>query len=175
MLPAIEELLLELARRGVGLIADGEKLLFSPRSAVTPELLALLRDQKAAVLAIVRESLRSPCENDSAETADGYFDGDLGHGPERWCDAITANDGESRVTFTRADRDPWPDPWESAIDPPPPCPRCGSLEMWWNVFGDMRCMKCDPPTTSIKLQELATKLRKRQENATGFDRRANER
>lgn len=31
------------------------------------------------------------------------------------------------------------------VDWPPPCPKCGSLEMWWNVLGDVRCLSCDPP------------------------------
>ncbi|MGA2797778.1 MAG: hypothetical protein ABSE63_09380 [Thermoguttaceae bacterium] len=37
------------------------------------------------------------------------------------------------------------------IDPPDPCPKCNSLELWQNALGDWRCMICDPPTTALRL------------------------
>lgn len=135
MLPAVEQLLLELARRKVGLTADGDRLRYSPRSAMTPELVVRLKEHKAAVLAIVQEA--KPCE----------------HGARRKV-------GDQDVNC-RAEQDQGASTWESAIDPPPPCPKCGSLELWWNLLGDTRCMKCDPPTVSIKPQEHATKIRHR--------------
>ena len=134
MLPAVEQLLLELARRNVGLTAEGDRLRYSPRSALTAELIAQLKEHKAAVLAIV-------LRDDAVASSDHE-----GH--------VAPNEGatgEHRSTSN----------WDTAIEPPPPCPRCGTLCMWWNHQGKARCMDCDPATTCIKLQELATRMRRR--------------
>jgi TubC N-terminal docking domain len=48
------DLLLELDRLGVRLQADGDKLRFNPRSAVTPDMLARLKVHKAELLALLR-------------------------------------------------------------------------------------------------------------------------
>ena len=48
------ELLLDLGRLGIRLEAEGESLLYSPRSALTPDLLARLKAHKADLLAMLR-------------------------------------------------------------------------------------------------------------------------
>jgi hypothetical protein len=48
------ELLTDLGRLGIRLEADGERLLYYPRSALTPDLLARLKAHKADVLALLR-------------------------------------------------------------------------------------------------------------------------
>ena len=45
------EILSELARRGVDLEVHGDRLRFRPKEAVTPALLEVLREHKAALLA----------------------------------------------------------------------------------------------------------------------------
>lgn len=69
---------------------------------------------------------------------------------------------------------PGPDGWPTdSINPPAPCPKCGSLELWESAAGDLlgltpgkwRCLKCDPPTTARRLRELAARLRKDQHRA----------
>lgn len=35
---------------------------------------------------------------------------------------------------------------DELIDPPDACPNCKTLELWQNLPGDWRCLKCDPPT-----------------------------
>ena len=45
------------------------------------------------------------------------------------------------------------------IDPPDGCPTCGGMMFWWNPRGDRFCVKCDPPTTALRLRELATQLK----------------
>ena len=52
---------------------------------------------------------------------------------------------------------PWPDDYVE----PPPCEKCGGMELWENPLGDWRCMKCDPPTRAIRLLEKTQRLRKR--------------
>ena len=49
----ISELLDELARRGILLVANGDRLRFHPRDAMTPELLEQLKSHKAEVLAVM--------------------------------------------------------------------------------------------------------------------------
>jgi hypothetical protein len=48
------ELLLDLGRLGIRLEADGERLRYFPRSALTPDLLAKLKAYKADLLAMLR-------------------------------------------------------------------------------------------------------------------------
>jgi len=48
------ELLLDLGRVGIRLEADGERLRYCPRSALTPDLLDRLKAHKAELLALLR-------------------------------------------------------------------------------------------------------------------------
>jgi hypothetical protein len=48
------ELLSDLGRLGIRLEADGERLWYCPRSALTPELLGRLKAHKAELLAMLR-------------------------------------------------------------------------------------------------------------------------
>ncbi len=53
------------------------------------------------------------------------------------------------------------DPWEQCIEPPDPCPQCGTLELWQTLVGNWRCMACDPPKTAMRALEAAEKIRRR--------------
>ena len=52
--------------------------------------------------------------------------------------------------------------WEDPLEPPEPCPGCGGLVFWWSPSEDRRCMRCEPPTTAIRLLERAHAIRRRQ-------------
>ena len=54
------------------------------------------------------------------------------------------------------------DGWDSAIEPAPACPRCGSLELWWDVWGGQHCQHCQAEghRWSQQLAERAARLRK---------------
>lgn len=54
------QLLEDLRRRGVTLIADGDRLRFRPREAVSPELRTLLAEHKAELLTFLKENPVSP-------------------------------------------------------------------------------------------------------------------
>jgi ribosomal protein L37AE/L43A len=57
------------------------------------------------------------------------------------------------------------------IDPPNPCPKCNSLELWKNALGDWRCMICDPPATALRLLkqvEIIWAKKANHLNRTGF-------
>ncbi len=115
------ELIAELDRLGIRIEADGDKLRYSPRSAMTPDLVEGMKTHKAELLVIMQPE----AHNDVAG-------------------------------------------WDDAIEPPDPCPKCGTLELWQSVAGDpfgqtpgtWRCVRCDPPTTARRLRELAVRLRK---------------
>ena len=52
--------------------------------------------------------------------------------------------------------------WESAIEPPPPCPKCGSLELWQDFGGKWHCQHCEPEKfrQGLQLMKRAARLRK---------------
>jgi hypothetical protein len=50
---AASDLLADLTQRGIELVAEGDRLRYRPRSAVTPELAQRLRTHKAELLAIL--------------------------------------------------------------------------------------------------------------------------
>jgi hypothetical protein len=53
------------------------------------------------------------------------------------------------------------DPFERAIIPPPPCPSCGTWELWQSLLGDWRCVNCNPPLEAARWRENALRLKKR--------------
>ena len=53
------DLLLDLDRRGIRLEAQGDRLRYHPRSALTPELLARLKAHKADLLAMLRPATKA--------------------------------------------------------------------------------------------------------------------
>ncbi len=68
----VSEVLAEASRRGILLVPRGERLRFWPKSALTPELLAELREHKAEILAAIgEEPVRSAGE--VLEIAYEYF------------------------------------------------------------------------------------------------------
>ena len=54
------------------------------------------------------------------------------------------------------------DGWDSAIEPPDPCPTCGSLELWWDFWGGQHCQRCQAAEfkRSQQLLERAARLRR---------------
>ncbi len=106
---------------GIRLEAHGDRLRYSPRSAVTPDLAERMTAHKAELLALLRP------EADPVESTD--------HEAESISEAM------------------------EIIDPPDPCPECGTLEQWQTVAGNWRCLRCDPPTKARRLRERADRLR----------------
>ena len=102
-----------LARLGIRIEAHGDRLRYSPRSAVTPELADRMKAHKGELLAILR---RDP---EAGETDEGI----------------------------------------EVIDPPDPCPKCGTLELWQSLAGNWRCLRCDPPTKARRPRERAARLK----------------
>jgi hypothetical protein len=41
------------------------------------------------------------------------------------------------------------------------CPKCGSLEKWWDLCGNVHCQQCEPLHRAYALADLAARLRRR--------------
>jgi hypothetical protein len=42
-----------------------------------------------------------------------------------------------------------------------PCPKCGSLEKWWDFNNKVHCQQCEPIRRAIALADLAARIRSR--------------
>ncbi|REK17366.1 MAG: hypothetical protein DWQ37_06130 [Planctomycetota bacterium] len=168
------DLLKDLSLLGVRVEVVGDRLRYSPRSAMTPDLLARLDAQKAELLTMLRPApdARHINRNDAAAVWQAAIDR-LEDNPSFPLDVIQtlraaqvrwANDepnGEKPAPDAFGP-DGWP---RDSIDPDEidPCPTCGTLELWQTMAGNWRCMKCDPPTKSLQILELVARLRGRDE------------
>ena len=155
------QLITDLAQRGIRLEAHGDRLRYSPRSAMTPDLAQRMKTNKGELLAI----LRSPAID--LTNADAVWQAalDLLQGkplfPTDVMEALRAADvrWESVEATTEAiGQDGWP---LDSVDPDEltPCAECGTLELWQTMAGNWRCLRCDPPTKSQRLRNRATRLK----------------
>lgn len=70
------ELLVELSERGIRLVADGDRLRYHPRSALTLELLVDLKREKADLLNLLAPRSATPCvvqHVDAAQASEFYW------------------------------------------------------------------------------------------------------
>ncbi len=124
---------------GIVLGVAGEKLAVdAPEGAITPDFLAELRQHKASLIEILKKGGSGPAAQQSRS--------DLDH-----------------TTAPGVPNDADIVPWEECIEPPHPCPKCGSVMFWWDVLGGQHCMICEKPKYGVEkaaqLRELARRLR----------------
>lgn len=141
------KLLVELFRRGVRVEADGDRLRYSPPSKMTPELVELLRQHKAALLETLGRTLfPATTKTSSADPTPVYVYETLA-APRENGSSVDVDSVDVAATGWLDGSDELPD-----LDP---CPICGSLELWqvatWPY--PWRCSTCDPPTTALRLLE----------------------
>jgi len=146
------QLITDLARLGVRIEAHGDRLRYTPRSAVTPDLADRMKAQKGELLAILRcDSKASDIDLTNATAVWraplDRLDGDLLFPPDemealRAADAQWGNDPKAG------------DSWEDAIEPPDPCPKCRTLELWQSLAGNWHCLRCDPPVKARRLRDV---------------------
>jgi hypothetical protein len=153
------QLLSDLIRLGIRIEAHGDRLRYSPRSAVTPDLADRMKAHKGELLAILRRDPDTPAIDPTDATqvwqaaldrleGDPVFPPDVMEGL-RAADARWADDPEAGET----------DEAIEVIDPLDPCPECGTLELWQTLAGNWRCLQCDPPTMARRLRERAARLK----------------
>ena len=153
------QLMADLTRLGIRIVADGDRLKYSPRSAVTPDLADQMKSHKDALLAILQGDFKTPSIDLSSATAiwqaaldrlegDPLFPPDvmeaLRAADARWVDDPEAGKADEAIEL---------------IDPPDPCPECGSLELWQSLAGNWRCLRCDSPTKARRLRKRAAWLK----------------
>lgn len=129
--------------RAAGLVVavEGEQLVVEGPVSAAPLAHALGR-HKAAVLAALSGTLIAPTITETSTNAgksEGFGFGRAQKSPENDLEALFE------------------------IDCPPPCPKCGSLELWQTVTGIWRCLACDPPNmaTAQRITRLAARYRRR--------------
>lgn len=149
-------LLNELIRLGVRVEADGDRLRYSPRSRVTPELVELLKVHKPELLKTLGRVLypKAP-EQSHAEISAVYVYETLNEAKEN----ISSVDmGSVNKLF----RDAWVDGSDEVPDLEP-CSKCNSLETWQSagLKPRWRCVHCDPPMRARRLLERAGGTRHR--------------
>ena len=151
-----------LARLGIRIEAHGDRLRYSPRSAVTPDLADRMKAHKAELLAILHRDPNAPTIDLTDATA--VWQAALDRLsldqliPRDVTEALRATDAQwADDTEAGGDGDP-----TDVIDSPAPCQECKTLELWQTLAGNWRCLQCDPPTRARRLRERAARIRQRQ-------------
>jgi hypothetical protein len=153
------QILTDLAQLGIRIEAHGNRLRYSPRSAVTPDLVKQMRANKAELLTALTPS---------AAAADLLCP---------WCKGSDLADADAGLRCAACDQIAWVPHVEGGlvrmdhigneeIDLPDPCEECGSLDLWRSVAADplgvlpgkWQCLRCDPPETARRLRGLAERL-----------------
>ena len=143
---SVANLISDLARLEIQLEAHDDRLRYWPRSAVTPELAQRMKAHKGELLAILRH------EGRDTESVYSFTD---------W---IEHTGTEGQIILMHPD---YADNNLEAIDPPDPCQKCGTLQLWESVSGDLfgqtpskwRCTRCDPPAKAQRLRKLVARLK----------------
>jgi len=156
-----QTLLSDLQALGVTLEAHGDQLRFHPRSAVGPDMLARLRDCRAELLEILTGApLTADPEDASRDAARDARPQDRDDDLAGWREMHTP---DGRTVLERSD-------WTGCetIDPPDPCPTCGSITRWQDGTGRWRCPTCDPPSgIGARLRAAAQAIRARHPMVAG--------
>ena len=145
-------LIKDLARLGIQLKADGDRLRYAPRSAVTPALVEQIKAHKGELLEILRNPTACPemTLRDTASASPAASEQLSGNPPT--CDTGTEHD------LGPLGPDGWP---VNYVDPAglTTCPQCDTLELWQSLAGNWHCQNCNPPDKARQLRELAQRLK----------------
>ena len=142
----------DLAQLGIQLKADGDRLRYAPRSAVTPALAEQIKAHKGELLEILRNPRTCPemTPRETATASPAVSEQLGGHAPN--CNAATEHD------LGPSGPDGWP---VNCVDPDEltPCRECNTLELWQSLAGNWHCHNCNPPDKARQLRELAQRLK----------------
>lgn len=129
------QLMVDLTQLGIHIMADGDRLRYLPRSAVTPDLAARIKSHKDVMLEILHQ-------NPEISALDMIES--LRAAAIQWVQDPEAGEMDEEI---------------EVIDPPDPCPKCGTLELWQSLTGNWHCSRCEPPTTTRRFQERPVQLK----------------
>ena len=145
-------LLNDLTRLQIQLKADGDRLRYAPRSAVTPALAEQIKAHKGELLEILRNPTagREMKPDEMASVSPAASEQLIGNQPT--CDTVTEHD------LGPSGPDGWP---VNCVDPAEltPCTECDTLELWQSLAGNWHCQNCKPPDKARQLRELAQRLK----------------
>ncbi len=162
------QLMNELAQRGIRIEASGDRLRYSPRSAVTPDLADRMKAHKGELLTILRSMSVdigdcTACGEKLLEkpTFDGFLNLECPSCDRCFgCRPATA-EVAARFATRSSKAIQVCDENLDVIGEVYPCVQCGGLELWQSVAGDWRCLRCDPPMAARRLAYAAERIRKR--------------
>lgn len=136
-------LLGDLQARGVAFSIDGGKLIIdAPHGVLAETDVARLREHKPELLALLQTAPASHAE--AVAWLAGY-------------------QRQPKGDRTAESFDDSPDAlWAAAEEPGEPCPRCGSLAVWWTPLDTKKCLRCEPPRPDAEaIRAKAARIRKR--------------
>lgn len=173
---SVDELMNELARRGILIEASGDRLRYSPRSAVTLGLADRMKAHKSELLAMLRSRSIDlgaciACGEKLLEipTFDGFLNLECPACDRCFGCRTSTDEIAARFASRSSQAIQVCDENLDVIGEVYPCLKCGGLELWQSVAGEWRCSRCDPPTAARRLLEAAERIRRR------ANRRANTR
>lgn len=149
-------LLAELHRLGIAVKADGDRLRFRPRNAVSDELLAALRQHKTEILATLTRQVESPPTN-TADVVPVFgreaqpVAGDADDPPAmlvNWFERTTSADGSPDWKWF---------PLFQKAEPLTTCHCCGQHRWWRSIYGPhLICGVCHRPAFANVVAEWIT-------------------
>lgn len=163
---SVAQLMADLNHRGVRLEAHGDRLRFSPRSSVTPDLAERMKAHKGELLALLRPTPTglgtcAACGGALWElpTFDGYLN--LECATCGRCFGCRPSTDEVAARFTgNQDREiDVEDDNSRVVGRVRPCAECGSLELWQSVVGTWHCSRCNPATAARRLARASERIR----------------
>ena len=164
------DLLLDMGRLGIRLEADGERLRYFPRSALTPDLLDRLKAHKGELLATL-----TPVHATLVAEANRMLPPGFVLTPTDWqrLDPLERDPAAYLLELARIIRpatippEPTRQPWKSttplALADDANFTRrgvthkladCPATDSWRHVFGGMYCRQCWPPTDPLAVIHL---------------------
>lgn len=142
----VMDLIHDLGHAGITqMVADGDRLRFCPRSAMTPQLAERVRANKCPLLAAFSSGMAIGdvinCPGGASETsASSLSCGPTAEFPGPAEMGRSKSDGVPKPQTTTVNDADWPG---DGVDPGAPCARCGSLDKWWDAVGGEHCQACD--------------------------------
>jgi len=157
---SVSALITDLEELGIELGQEAGRIWYCPGSAMTAELKERMKSHNSDLLAMLRADRRigeSAKELLDEMTRRGYVSRlteadelEVDDVPVELAGSVKAHEAEL-ISILRFETASVTGTLDALIDPPAPCQKCGSLELWETLARNWRCLRCDPPTKSRRL------------------------